>query len=447
MGRAIIMKALVGLAGVVIAAGADAPTAEPLWRAATAAVDVGSRISVVADATGDRIRDLLVAGWGPRGPHDVVLIDGAFGIELWRKRLEEGASAQALPIELPGGHFVLATREDVLTVIALGTGAVIREITLRAPIGELAAGHLDGDGVPDVVYSAGLNRNDILVALSGADLSELWSVAAEPDDSRFGDGFSRLATIDIGADGTDEVFVCENMRSVSVLSGDGATLWEGELGERTKYVPKGAVSGGPVVGDFLGGGDEQLAVGLWAGDLVVLDALDGEVLARRQFGADVHRAHARGRRLPRFLRAILLETGEPVNDLLAVELDGVSGRELVFGCSDGFVYSVSPRSDRVLWSFDSEGQVHDRPIGVDANGDGAFDVLAWDEDAAYLIDGRTGAALTGLVTGAEISAAVLADLGSDGGLELIELGRDGAVRAYVTGLPCARAPASTGCGE
>jgi len=428
---------------------ARVPECALLWTAATGPIRGSSELSVVDDVSGDGVSDLLVAEHGLRGPSDVALLDGGSGREFWRRRFEDRPTAPAVWTVLRHGPSVLVAHGDALSVIDARTGAAVREMGLRAPIGEIAAAHLDTDGVPDVVYSAGSDRDDVLVALSGADLSEIWTVAAGPDDSRFGNGFTRLTVRDLDRDGRDEVVVCENMRSVLVLSGDGAIVWKTELAERTTYVPTGAVSGPPVLGDFLGGGLRQLAVGLWAGTLVVVDPADGEILAQRLFGVDTdaHRSLARNRRLPRFLKAILTEAGEPINGLLALELDGVSGGEVVFGCSDGFVYAYSPRTDRILWSHDSLGQVFRAPVPVDANDDGVPDVLAWDEEGVYLIDGRTGDPLEGFPPGASLSNAVLADLDRDGTVELIELRRDGSAHAFATGMTCARAPSAAGCVE
>ena len=445
--RGVIAVALVVLAGCGASAAGSGLAGELLWEGATAPIRAGAEVSVVRDLGGDGVSEVLIAGWGPRGPRDVLLLDGASGAELWRRRFGDGAVAEAVWVERPGGSGVVVAHGGDLVVLDAGTGAVLAETRLRGPIGEITAGHLDGDGVPDIVYSAGSERNDVLAVLSGADLSELWSDTATPDDSRFGDGFSRIAVLDLDADGSGEVVASENMRSMIAFAGDGAPLWERELEERTKYVPKGAVSGGPVLDDFLGGGLRQLAVGCMAGALVVLDPEDGSVLGRRVFGVDADRSRARRRRLPRFLQALLVDTGEPVNEILSVDLDDLPGRELVFGCSDGTVYAVSPVSGGVLWSFDAEGQVFDRPVPVDANGDGTTDILAWDDEAAYLIDGRNGDSLAGLPDGTEPSAAVVADLDRDGTIELIELRRDGRVRAFTTSVPCGRAPSAPGCGE
>lgn len=448
-GRSMFSTVLAALVGASLSAIAGAPESLPLWTAATGPIRRGSEISVVDDASGDGVSDLLVAEYGLRGPGDAVLLDGASGAELWRRRSEDPPTPPAVWADLGRGPSVLVAHDDALSVIDARTGEVAREMRLRAPVGEIATARLDGDGVPDVVYSAGGERNDLLVALSGADLAELWTVTAAPDDSRFGSGFERLVVLDLEGDGADEVLVNENMQWVTVFTANGKPLWRRELGERTKYIPKGAVSGPAVLGDFLGGGLEQLAVGLWAGALVVVDPADGEVLAERLFGAgtDAHRKLARNRRLPRFLREIVLESGEPINGLLAVELDRVPGREIVFGCSDGFVYAYSPRSDRVLWSHDSHGQVFRRPVPVDQNADGVPDILAWDEEGVYLVNGRSGEGLSGLPPGQSLSDAVLADLDDDGIVELIELRRDGSVHAFATGMECARAPAAAGCAE
>lgn len=425
------------------------PEGAPLWTAATGPVSRTAEVSAVRDVSGDGVSEILLAEHGLRGSIDVALVDGDSGRELWRRRFVDPPYAPAVWFGVEPGPGVLVAHGDAISLVDATTGGIVRRIGLRAPIGDLAVARLDDDGATDVVYSAGVERDDVLVALSGRDFSELWTVAAEEDGSRFGNGFTRLTVLDLDHDGADEVLVCENMRSVLAVSARGHLVWKAELGERTRYVPAGAVSGPPVLGDFLGGGLEQLAIGLWAGTLVVVDPRDGEVVSRRLFGVDSDARSRIGgnRRLPRFLRAIIAETGEPINRLLVVELDGLSGEEVVFGCSDETVYAYSPRSDRVLWARDSRGQVYRRPVAVDVSGDGVPDILAWDEKGVYLIDGRDGSALGGFPPGESLADATLADLDHDGTVELIEVRRDGSVRAFVTGLACARASGAAGCGE
>jgi hypothetical protein len=420
-----------------------------LWVAATGPIRRGSEVSVVEDASGDHVSDVLIAECTRRGPGGVALIDGASGTELWRRRFQRPPVPSAVWADLGCGPCVLAPHADTLSVIDARTGEVVREVELRAPIGEIVTARLDADDVPDVAYSAGSERDDLLVALSGVDFSELWTVSAAPDDSRFGDGFTRLTAHDLEEDGVDEILVSENMQWVVALTAGGGTRWRRELGERTTYVPKGGVSAAPVLADFLGGGFKQLAVGLWAGTLVVVDPSNGDILEEHLFGAgsDARRKLARNRRLPRFLRTILAETGEPINGLLAVELDGLPGREIVFGCSDGFVYAYSPQSGRVLWRFNSRGQVFSSPLALDADADGVADVLAWDEAGVYLISGVAGDEIEGFPLGTGVASATLADLDRDGAVELIELGPDGSVRAFATGVGCARAPGAVGCDE
>jgi hypothetical protein len=422
---------------------------ELLWEAATGPIRRGSEISVVEDVSGDGASDVLVAERTRRGPSGVVLIDGASGRELWKRRFRRPSVPPNLWPDPRRGPCVLAAHGDTLSVIDARAGSVVRATRLRAPIGEIVIARLDADDTPDVVYSAGRERDDLLVALAGVDFSELWATTAAPDDSRFGVGFTALTACDLDRDGADEILVSENMQWVIVLTAGGGTLWRRELGERTTYVPNGGVSGAPVLADFLGGGAEQLAIGLWAGALVVVDPSSGDVLGRRVFGADseAHRRAGRNRRLPRFLRAILAEAGEPINEMLAVDLDGRPGREVVFGCSDGYVYAYSPHSNRVLWRSRSRGQVYSRPLALDADGDDMADVFAWDEDGAYLLSGTTGLEIAGCLPGAGVSGAVLADLEHDGAVELIELGPDGSLRAFTTGLACARAPGAPGCGR
>ena len=312
----------------------------------------------------------------------------------------------------------------------------------------MALACVDGDGVTDIVCAVGHERDDRLLALSGRTLSRLWSVDAEPDDSRYGEGFGRIACADSDGDGLDELFVVENTDVLVRIDPDGSRRWSHRLGERTAFFPKGAVTSVPLVADLTGDGLNEVAVGCLAGGLAVLEADTGELVTLLRFGVESHARVAHRRRLPRFLKTLMAESGEPVNDLLAAELDGHSGEELVFGCSDGFIYAASVRSGGPLWRFDSEGQVYDGPIPLDVSGDGVVDVIAWDSERAYLLDGLDGAALRGLPDGSAPSELHAADLTGDGACELVVVGRDPAtVAVWTAGVTPGRAPGVRGCPE
>jgi outer membrane protein assembly factor BamB len=245
-----------------------------------------------------------------------------------------------------------------------------------------------------LVYTAGPKRDDVLVALD-RELEELWSLEAADGDGPFARGFTYPGAMDADGDGREELLVAENGNHLLCLSADGELLWDMGLGRAQRLNPEGVVSCMPVAGGFFGDGATELAVGCYAGAVVVIDPAGGEVLDRVQFGVGSHESHLSNERIPRFIRNALSATGEPVNCLTPLELDGGPGCELVLGCSDGFLYAYDPGSGEVMWRFDTLGEVYDPCVRVTREGGSTDDVLAWDEEGAYLLDGRTGRLLGG----------------------------------------------------
>jgi len=139
------------------------------------------------------------------------------------------------------------------------------------------------------------------------------------------------------------------------------------------------------VADLLGDGITEMAVGCFAGAVVVLDARTGEVLDRVRYGAESHEEHLNNPRIPSFIRAALGRTGEPINCLTPVELDGGPGAELVLGCSDGFLYAFDPGDGETMWRFDTRENVYEPCLLPDGGA-----LLVWDVTGAYLVERATG---------------------------------------------------------
>ncbi len=421
---------------------------ELLWERPTRFHGSRWAAAQLGDFDGDGLSDILVLELAKKGPRQVVVFDGATGDEQWRSSVGARATVRVADVDSDGTSDVLAASLRELVVLKGGSGDVLRRTELRSVFGWLTIGFLDRDGIPDIIYSAGEKRNDFLVALSGADLTQIWSLEARPDDSRFGDGFGWMVARDLDGDGLDEVLVGENADNLVCVSSEGQRLWSTVLGERTKFVPKGALSCHPVVADVLGGGVDVIAVGCAAGALVVLDTEDGGILSRMQFGAGTHAGLAGRRRMPKFLRELLTEVGESLGQLTPVELDGKSGRELVFGAADCSLYAASPSSDETLWEFRTEKQLYDPLIPVDINEDGVWDLIGWDVERIYVLNGVDGSEMTGAPEVTEVSDVFLDDLDGDGLAELVVVGSlPRTVRAWTTGIPCSRVLDAPGCGE
>jgi outer membrane protein assembly factor BamB len=409
-----------------------------LWDSSLGMPTTGGTSVAMGDLDADGLPEIIVSRLTRDGPAFLAAFDGTTGKALWRADFEAWVSSALVDlVGDPAPEVVAACGED-LAVLDARTGARLRSTRLSAPVGTLAAGRF-GPAGPALVYTAGAKVNDRLVALRGSDLAELWTLEAGPSHGRFADGFSKLAVRDLGGDGVDEILVAEHMNTLECLASDGRVLWRSVLGEMTRLVPAGGASCDPVAQDLVPGSGAEVAVGCFGGALAVLDGEDGEILTSARFGVESHEGALSRRGLPRFIRDAIATLGEPIMDIVAANVDAHPGNELVFGCADGFVYAADPRTGARLWRFDAPGDVTDRPLPVDADGDGAADVIVWDQKGIYLLDGRTGVVMPGLPAVLDIAGVLAGDVNGDARLDLVAVTYKSArIMAWSTGIPCGR---------
>ncbi|MFH1689473.1 MAG: PQQ-binding-like beta-propeller repeat protein [Candidatus Eisenbacteria bacterium] len=409
-------------------------TREVLWERSVSFPGQVLLSGTVADLDGDGRHEVLLHGGRRNEPSGVVVLDGASGDVFWRAAFPQRSCVVAADLNGDGTVEVVVACGDELSVLDGATGEHVLGATLAGTIGDLvcarvckrpAGGSSDGFG-PGIVYTAGKKRDDVLAALAGDDLRELWSRDAVSASGPFASGFTHPSALDVDGDGRDEVLVAENGNHLLCLSGEGELAWEVGLGRRERLNPEGVVSSTPVLADFLGDGIAELAVGCFAGAVVVMNARTGEVLDRLQFGVESHESHLTNPKIPRFIRDALRETGEPVNCLTPVELDGGPGSELVLGCSDGFLYACDPGSGDVMWRFETRENVYDPcllvgdmgeapaaaggNLSVAAAGGSTFDLLIWDVEGVYLLDGETGSTRAGFDNVAGAAGLIACDL-------------------------------------
>jgi len=411
-----------------------------LWEVSEPLPDATVVVPRVFDADGDGLPDLLLTSVGRNGPWWITALDGASGNVLWSRRHRNRPAVCAVPVDRGGSNVFVADSTRAMLLNG-ADGEVVVTAELPAWTGPAAAGDFDGDGSCDVVVAVGTTRDDRLLALSGSDLSAFFSAAAEEDDSKMGTGFSDPVLCDADGDGSCEVYVTENTDRLTRFDAQEGRAWSVRLDERGKFFPKGAITGRPVAVDVDGSGESYLCVGCLAGRLVLVDPSNGEVVGSHRFGVRSESDMRRLSRLPRFMRRAIADSGEPVNRMAAVELDGSAGMELVFGCGDGRVYAYSPARGELIWSLDSGSTVYEPPIPADMNGDGTPDLIAWQYRDALFIDGGTGESMLrppalGGPELADPTAVMLEDLDGDGMLEGVLVEHAGLrVIAWRTSLP------------
>jgi len=383
---------------------------ELLWRARLARPDI---YSVVLKAVVPRRRDraastgLLVAVESRTAGPLVELRQASAGELLWR-RLPGGVAGASLfadPGEQP--EWVVASGTTLMFLEGDGSAAT----SARLP-GQLRSAVVGGSRACVCVGRSGSGFADSLVCferrpgsgLVGPSLVRTWSRTLHDRDENFDDGFSRPVFGDVDGDGRDELLVIERMNEIVCRAEGGDERWRATLGEKSRFKPIGVVSANPVVAEVTGDGIPDVVIGCFAGAVVVLDGELGEETTRLQFGTESHAEHMKGRRLSAFIREALASTGEPIGEILPVELDGKAGAELVFGCSDGYVYAVSPRTGAKLWRFHPGRDVYDRPV---ADPRDAGRLVLWDEERVYVLDAATGVELATLSLPSIATAAVL----------------------------------------
>ncbi len=426
--------AALAVARAAVAAGpAPPPPWSLLWeRDAGIPKEAASQL-LLADLDGDGFDDPVVVSTGRGVPSRVLALDGRTGRTRWEKSRGCRVAVAVADVDGVAGDEVALAWRDSLTVVS-GAGGALRSIALRAPVGAIAFGAIDGDARPDLVYTAGKEHDDLLVAVSGATWGGLWTRKTDPEDGPLGGGFDMLALLDLDGDGRDETLVTERRNSLLCVDSAGAARWSVVLGRKTRFLPEGVASSLPVPVDVPGGTGRDVAIGCFAGALLVLDGESGDAVTRLQFGLDAHEGHLRDPRVPRFLRGIIAGTGEPILEILVWDVDGRQGGELVFGSSDGTVYAVTLRTDETLWRFNSESEVYDRCIPLPSSD--PLLLLAWDVKATYILRASDGALVGRLPLPKGAAGVAAGDINGDGILDIVAIGYpDQTLHAWSTGLP------------
>ncbi|MBN2565383.1 MAG: VCBS repeat-containing protein [Candidatus Eisenbacteria bacterium] len=422
------------LLAAVFAALSGGPEVGVLWERDLSSDKKEFAFGELADLDGDGTPEVLIQLGYRDEPSRVLALDSLTGSERWVASFPRRSQAVTADLDGDGAAEVVVACGDSLVVIAGAAGERIARRGLQGSFRELVSGRLDGDAT-GIVCAAGKKRADMLTVFSGADLSEQWSVGSAPGGGPFDRGFTWPAVLDVNGDSAGEVLVAENGALLRCLNAHGDTVWEVSLGVCERLNPEGVVSSAPIVADLVPGGASEIAVGCFAGALVVLDSETGEALSRGHFGRESHDKHLSDRLIPAFIRKVLQATGEPVNCLTAAEFDGRPGDELVLGCSDGFLYAWRPGLERPLWRLDTVGDVYDPCVLVPAEGESAARLIAWDVDGAYLVDGRDGSAVPLFPDGGGASRLLVGDPDGDGMLEVVRIGtRGGRVAMFSTDL-------------
>lgn len=379
--------------------------------------------ALLADLNGDGVRDAIVTMGKGRESSTVVALELEEGVEIWRA--DHAGAVDVLAADLLGSPGV-----EVVTCFACSV-LIQSGATGKILVGRGLSGRTRSVGVARttsgeqlVIVTVRGDESDRMVALGLPGLVERWRRTAPHDGGVFGDGLSKLKCADIDGDGASEILVVENANVLRCISSSGDDLWSLTLGEKGRLNPEGVASNLPVVADLTGDGYNEVAIGCFAGALVVMDGATGDELVRMRFGNESHREVLASKRLPRFIRDAIAGTGEPIGEMASVDVDGSAGCELVFGCSDGLLYTAEPKWERRVWELDLGGDVYDAPVPVvlkNAGSGGAVVscLVAWHERGAHVLKRGTGEEIIALPDGIGASDVLVIDVNGDGGDDLI----------------------------
>ncbi len=394
-----------------------------LWAMTLGVPGANIAEALLADLDGDGVWEALVTMGKGRESSTVVALDLEDGVEIWRTDHSGAVGVLTADILAPPGEEVVTCSACSVLIQNGATGRPLAGCRLSGKVRSVGVAQTaSGDQL--IVLSVRGDESDDLVALGLPGLVERWRRAAPHDGSVFGDGLSKLMCADIDGDGASEILVVENANVLRCVSSVGDDIWSLELGEKGRLNPEGVASSLPVVADLTGDGYNEVAIGCFAGALVVLDGATGDELVRMRFGNESHMEVLAERRLPRFIRDVIARTGEPIGEMAPVDMDGSTGCELVFGCSDGLLYAAAPKWERRVWELDLKGDVYDAPVPLvlkHAGPEGA-DVLclvAWHERGVGVLARETGEKIIALPDGIGASDVLVCDVNSDGRDDLI----------------------------
>jgi len=405
-----------------------------VWERDGCPSSAGLSESRLVDLDADGSSEIVIVCRGEEGRGRVVAIDGN-GEVRWEARVGAAAAVSLAGTGADGRPELAVAWGETLAVLRAADGERIRAWGLRSPrdpgTEEVAAGApiraievIEAGGGRLAVVVTGAERGASLAACRLDTLDLMWVLEAEREDGPFGRGFDHLSVGDPDGDGLPEILVTENMNRLLVIGPGGVVEWGVLLGEKSRFSPEGVASSPPVVADLTGDGSNEVAIGCFAGALVVLDGASGDELLRLRFGQESHRRLVGRRRLPAFLRRALESTGEPLGEAAVLELDRRAGCELVFGCSDGWLYAVSPRDGRTLWRRETPGDVYDAPALLADSGDGPC-VLAWTSQGLVACEVATGEPRRMLDAAGGAAAVLVGDTTGNGRPEIVLVGRRG----------------------
>ncbi|AHG03616.1 hypothetical protein HALDL1_08405 [Halobacterium sp. DL1] len=259
-------------------------------------------------------------------------------------------------------------------------------------VADPVVGDLDGDGTLEVFVATTERRVTGFDARTGdAEFSyELSSY-----------GYSGPLLTDFVGGGEREVVVVDARGEVSVVHANGTAAWTRQLDAYTW--------GQPSVADFDADGDRELVVGVAGG---------GELNLFEQDGSTVwHRAN-------------LTETS--ITWMTTANVDDDPAREIVVATRGGSVVAVDGRTGRAEWTREFEALAAVRAVG-DGDDDGTLEVYATAADGVLRnLDAESGETeWTTTLTTADVQMMpppVLGDVDGDGDRELVATTNDGMVK-------------------
>ncbi|MCK5596780.1 MAG: VCBS repeat-containing protein, partial [Candidatus Eisenbacteria sp.] len=176
-------------------------TTEVLWERTVSLPGQALLTGAVADLDGDGRDEVLLHGGRRNDPSQIAVLDGADGHELWRAAFPGRSCVVTADLDEDGSAEVVVACGTDLSVLDGATGELVLGTTLRGTIGDLVCARVcarpggggsggagsDGGGSdgldragsvgvgPGIIYTAGKKRDDVMVALSGENLHELWT--------------------------------------------------------------------------------------------------------------------------------------------------------------------------------------------------------------------------------------------------------------------------------
>lgn len=219
----------------------------------------------IVDVNFDGFMDIIVANWGNDTGYEIYAVEYLSSNTLWRRTDTASSSFHAYHAgavaDLDGDdtlEYVIGRNNGSIIALNVEDGSELWQVTgLTNVISALTVADLDGDSVPEVIYSNNdyINFNDHIGILSGTDGTLEWSYPTSFS------AFRGIALADLTGNGKLDMVSAHFLSRVRAVEPYVGLIWEINLGNHLPPgLPYHEADHGPIIADFDNDGNMEVFV-------------------------------------------------------------------------------------------------------------------------------------------------------------------------------------------